>query len=126
MRPATAPARTARPSRSSPERNSERIHPMPKPPKRLTTAVLSAFVALLLVPAVGEAATNFGSRMKNDPTDRTCEALGTCTIVSFNHPSEPNGDDYTGGAPVDGVITKFRIRAYAVEEPGQVTFRLGS
>jgi hypothetical protein len=99
---------------------------MPKPSKRLTTAMLSAFVALLLVPAVGEAATNFGSRMKNDPTDRTCEAFGTCTIVSFNHPSEPNGDDYTGGAPVDGVITKFRIRAYAVEEPGQVTFRLGS
>jgi len=99
---------------------------MPKFRRRLTTIALSAFVVMLLVPAVGEAATNFGSRMKNEPTDRTCESFGTCTIVSYIHPSEPEGDPYAGGAPVDGVITKFRVRAYAVEDPGQVTFRLGS
>lgn len=99
---------------------------MPKLRRRLTTIVMSAFVVTLLVPAVGEAATNFGSRMKNEPTDRTCEPFGSCTIVSYVHPSDPNGDPYTGGAPVDGVITKFRIRAYAVDAPGQVTFRLGS
>jgi hypothetical protein len=91
---------------------------------RLTTAALAAVGVLLVVPAVGQGATNFGSRMKNEPTDTTCKSFGTCTIVSFIHPSDPNGDPYSGGAPVDGVITKFRVRAYAVEEPGKITFRV--
>src|SRR6202008_4190880 len=33
-------------------------------------------------------------------------------------------DPYAGGAPVDGVITKFRIRAYGLDAPANVTFRL--
>ena len=37
---------------------------------------------------------------------------GPCTLVSFIHPIDPNGDPYSGGAPVGGVITKFRIRAF--------------
>jgi len=102
---------------------------MPKLKTRLMTAVLGALVALMLVPAGGSAATNFGSRLNQSPTDFVCDNpnfSAPCTIASYNHPSEPEGDDYTGGAPVDGVITKFRIRACANEEPGQVTFRLAS
>ncbi len=71
------------------------------------------------LPAAGQAATNFGSRLKNEPTDNDLRrALGPCTIVSYIHPSDPNGDPYSGGAPVDGVITKFRIRAFARGRPG--------
>jgi hypothetical protein len=101
---------------------------MPKLKTRLTVAVVTALGGLLLIPAVGQAATNFGSRLKNDPTETTCEPFGTCTIVSFIHPSDPNGDPYSGGAPVDGVITKFRTRAFADpgQGPGQITFRLGN
>ena len=86
----------------------------------LTAAGLAAF------PAAGQAATDFGSRLKNDPTDGSCKALiGPCTYAAFIQPSDPNGDPYSGGAPVDGVITKFRIRAYGENGgPGQVTFRL--
>jgi hypothetical protein len=97
---------------------------MPKLKIRLTTAAIAVFGVMLLVPAAGQGATNFGSRLNHDPTDTSCEPFGTCTIVSFIHPSDPNGDPYSGGAPVDGVITKFRIRAYAYEEPGQVIFRV--
>ena len=97
---------------------------MPKLRTRLTIAAVGVLGAFLLLPAVGQGATNFGSRLNHDPTDTTCESFGTCTIVSFIHPSDPNGDPYSGGAPVDGVITKFRIRAYALEVPGQVTFRV--
>ena len=32
--------------------------------------------------------------------------------MSFIHPSDPDGDPYSGGSPVDGVITKFRVRAF--------------
>jgi hypothetical protein len=102
---------------------------MPKSKTRLMTAVLGALVALMLIPAGGSAATNFGSRLNHDPTETTCDSPGIegpCTIVSYIHPSDPDGDPYAGGAPVDGVITKFRVRAYAVDEPGQITFRLGS
>ncbi len=97
---------------------------MPKLRTRLTIAAVGVLGAFLVLPAVGQGATNFGSRLNHDPTDTTCESFGTCTIVSFIHPSDPNGDPYSGGAPVDGVITKFRIRAYALEVPGQVTFRV--
>jgi hypothetical protein len=81
---------------------------------------------LLLVPAIGQAATNFGSRLNHDPANSgECEPLGTCTIMSFIQPIDPNGDPYSGGAPVDGVITKFRLRAFIVNEPAQVTFLVG-
>ena len=93
--------------------------------RRLTILVLAATVATLLVPALAQAATVFGSRLNHDPANSgECEPFGTCTIVSFIHPSDPNGDPYAGGAPVDGVITKFRIRAYVNVEPQQVTFRV--
>jgi hypothetical protein len=97
---------------------------MPKVKSRLTAALLGAACALLLLPAAGQAATTFGSRLIQNPTDSNCAEFGTCTIASYIHPSEPNGDPVVSGAPMDGVITKFRIRAKAVEEPGQVTFRL--
>jgi hypothetical protein len=98
---------------------------MPHLKRRLTILVLAITAATLLVPALAQAATVFGSRLNHDPANSgECEALGTCTLVSFIHPSDPNGDPYAGGAPVDGVITKFRIRAYINVEPQQVTFRV--
>ena len=94
--------------------------------RRLTIIVLAATAATLLVPALAQAATVFGSRLNHDPANSgECATFGgTCTIVSFIHPSDPNGDPYAGGAPVDGVITKFRIRAYITTEAQQVTFRV--
>jgi hypothetical protein len=95
---------------------------MPKLKIRLTALALAASGAMLLLPAAGQAATNFGSRLKEEPANAgECMALGACTLVSFNHPSEPNGDDYTGGAPIDGVITKFRIRAFPEGGSGSAT-----
>jgi hypothetical protein len=80
-----------------------------------------------LLPATGQAATVFGSRLNHDPVSGgECKELGIpCTLVSFIVPTDPNGDPYAGGAPVDGVITKFRIRADA-PAPTQVTFRLAN
>jgi hypothetical protein len=82
---------------------------------------------LVALPAAAQAATTFGSRLLNDPANSgECATLGAaCTIASYIHPSDPNGDPYSGGSPVDGVIVKFRIRAYG--EGGAaatVTFRL--
>jgi len=95
--------------------------------RRLTATVLSGAVfVLLLVPAVGQAATIFGSQLKNEPTENPCEMLGPCTIVSHIFSVPPEGDPYDGGAPVSGVITKIRYIAFAVEDPGQITFRLGN
>ncbi len=92
----------------------------------LAASVVAVFGALA-VPAVGHAATNFGSRLNHEPANSgECNALATpCTLVSFIHPSNPNGDPYSGGAPVDGVITKFRIRAFGQgNTPATVTFRV--
>ena len=87
---------------------------MPDLKKRLTILALGAVAATLLVPATVHAATNFGSRLIDEPANAgECSMLGPCTLVSFIHPSEPEGNPYSGGAPVDGVITKFRIRAFA-------------
>jgi hypothetical protein len=98
---------------------------MSKPKTRLAAPALCAALGLLLlIPATGQGAVDFGSRLKNEPTETTCEPYGTCTIVSFIHPSDPEGDPYSGGAPVSGVITRFRVRAYAVDVPGQITFRV--
>ena len=89
-----------------------------------TAIVAGALAAFIAFPAVGQAATDFGSRLNQEPANSgECETLGPCTFVSYNHPSPPEGDDYTGGAPVDGVITKFRIRGY-VPTAQPVTFRL--
>jgi hypothetical protein len=94
--------------------------------RRLSILVLAVTAAMLIVPALAQGATNFGSRLNHDPANSgECAAFdGTCTLVSFIHPSDPNGDPYAGGAPVDGVITKFRIRAYIITEAQQVTFRV--
>lgn len=91
--------------------------------RRLTAAALGVGGALLL-PAAGHAATTFGSRLNHDPTDSGCGMLGACTLVSYINPIDPNGDPYSGGAPSDGVITRFRIRAYATGAPAPVTFRV--
>lgn len=98
---------------------------MPHLKSRLTILGLAATAVLLLAPALAQGATDFGSRLNHDPANSgECEPFGTCTIVSFIHPSDPNGDPYAGGAPVGGVITKFRIRAYIITEAQQVTFRV--
>jgi hypothetical protein len=92
---------------------------------------LAAAAAMLLIPATGNAATNFGSRLNHDPANSgECSSFpNPCTIVSFIHPSDPNGDPYSGGAPVSGVITKFRIRGFGIGSTDpvdtKVTFRLG-
>ena len=67
---------------------------------------LAATAATLLVPAASQGATNFGSRLNHDPANSgECSSFpNPCTIVSFIHPSDPNGDPYSGGAPVAGVI----------------------
>ena len=95
--------------------------------RRRLAPVTAAACGLLAVPAPALAATTFGSRLDQDPVGSgECVSLGTtCTLVSFVHPSASNGDPYEGGAPVGGVITKFRIRAFVPgDSPVTVTFRL--
>jgi hypothetical protein len=95
--------------------------------KRGLTAALAAGAMLMLLPAAGQAATTFGSRLNHQPANSgECQPfVNPCTIVSYIEPSDPNGDPYAGGAPVSGVITKFRIYAYAAA-PTQVTFRVAN
>jgi hypothetical protein len=94
---------------------------MPNP--RLRFAFAAVLAALLLIPASAQAATVFGSRLSHQPANSgECNMLGQpCTIVSYVEPEEGTGNPYTGGAPVSGVITKFRIYAYT-ENPTPVTF----
>src|SRR5690348_10419132 len=94
---------------------------------RLTTLALSAVVGLLLVPAAGRAAVTFGSRLNHDPVSGgECHELGIpCTMVQNIVPTDPEGTPAVAGAPIDGVITKFRIRATA-PAPTPVTFRLAN
>jgi hypothetical protein len=92
--------------------------------RRIPTALAVAATALLALPASGLAAETFGSRFANSPNSGACSGLmsAPCTYVSFIHPAVGTGDPYSGGAPNDGVITKFRIHANG---PGaSVTFRL--
>jgi hypothetical protein len=91
---------------------------------RLTALSLAATAALLLLPAAGEAAVTFGSRLVNDPSFVGCGGAA-CTLVDAVHPTFPNGDPSSDGAPLDGVITVFRIRAQA-DAKTQVTFRLAN
>ena len=100
---------------------------MSKSIRRLTAIALSAAAAvLLLLPAVGQAATIFGSQLKNEPTEAACDEIGPCTIVSHIFSIPPEGDEYSGGATVNGVITKIRYMAYGEGEPGQLTFRVAN
>ena len=96
--------------------------------RRLTALALGCAAAglLLLSPAVGQAATIFGSQLKNEPTEAACHEIGPCTIVSHIFSIPPEGDPYSGGAPVSGVITKIRYMAYGENEPGQLTFRVAN
>ena len=97
--------------------------------RRIPTAIAVAATALLALPASGMAAETFGSQLTNMPNYGACDDPPTpltapCSWVSYIHPSAPNGDPYAGGAPNDGVITKFRIRANG---PGaSVTFRVAN
>jgi hypothetical protein len=93
---------------------------------RITSAALAAGALLAALPASGQAATTFGSRLLNEPANGgDCMQLTTpCTLASYIHPSDPNGDPDATGAPTDGVITTFRIRAFGEGAPAQVTFRL--
>lgn len=98
----------------------------PRTAGRLATAFVLAATALLALPATGTAAETFGSRLLNQPTDGGCKTLTPpCTYVSYIHPSDPDGDPYSGGAPRDGVIVRFRIRASVPDgQSPSVTFRL--
>ena len=96
---------------------------MPKLKTRLAIAI-GALLGLLALPASGQAAVNFGSQLDHEPTEMKCEMTAPCSVVSLIHPIPPEGDRYSGGAPIDGVITKFRARAWAYEKPGQITFRV--
>jgi hypothetical protein len=96
---------------------------------RALAGLAAVAAGMLALPAAGQAATTFGSRLNHDPANSgECASPpdpGQCTLVSFIHPTDPNGDPYSGGAPVSGVITKFRIRAFGEGgEAATVTFRL--
>lgn len=60
----------------------------------------------------------FGSRLANEPANNAeCDFLeAACTIVGYVHYPDPDDPPYTDGAPVDGVITHFRVRGYAIGE----------
>jgi hypothetical protein len=96
---------------------------------RAIAGLAAVAAGMLALPAAGQAATTFGSRLNHEPANAgECQNPpdpGPCTLVSFIHPIDPNGDPYSGGAPVAGVITKFRIRAFGEGgEAATVTFRL--
>jgi len=94
--------------------------------KRFPTALAVAATTLLALPASGVAAETFGSQLTNSPNYGACADAGLtapCTWVSHNHPTS-TGDPYTAGAPNDGVITKFRIRALGAG--ASVTFRVAN
>lgn len=78
---------------------------------RMNTALALAAGTLLALPASGMAADSFGSRLLNEPANSAECSTPPCTYVSYIHPSDPNGDPYSGGSPVTGVITKFKVRA---------------
>lgn len=94
--------------------------------RRLTTALALTAGALLALPASGMAADSFGSRLLNEPANAAECDTPPCTFVSYIHPSDPNGDPYAGGSPVDGVITKYKVRAkpYFNGSPVRVTPRV--
>ena len=63
---------------------------MSKSSRRLTALTLSGVAAaLLLLPAAGQAATIFGSQLKNEPTETSCDSVGSCSIVARIHSVPP-------------------------------------
>jgi hypothetical protein len=96
--------------------------------KKLLIPLAAMAAALVLAPA-SNAAVSFGSlRTTNDPNQTPCEdpINSSCSIVQFTVPTNPNGDPSSDGAPIDGVITKFRIRALGDSAPATVTFRVAN
>jgi hypothetical protein len=97
--------------------------------RRIPTALAVAATALLALPAAGVAAETFGSRLVDSPNYGACDdppapLTAPCSWVSYIHPAAGTGDPYAGGAPNDGVIVKFRIRALGAG--ASVTFRLAN
>jgi hypothetical protein len=105
-------------------------------PKRLIIAALAAFAACLALASAGNAAVTFGSRLIDNPGTSMCHnpsgdpgtINGPCTMVMFQVPTAPNGDLSAQGAPISGVITKFRIKALGEMTTGTATatFRLAN
>lgn len=96
--------------------------------RSLLVGLLAVAMALVVWPAAASAAETFGSRLLNQPNYGGCEGVtAPCTYAAYIHPSDPDGDPYAGGAPSDGVIVKFKIRAVGPGGPGTpatVTFGL--
>jgi hypothetical protein len=69
---------------------------------RLAPATAAALAALAAAPAVGHAASTFGSDLKSPTTiDDGCEGPGTCTRLLFSI----DGKDVT--SPIDGVVVHW-------------------
>jgi hypothetical protein len=103
-------------------------------PKRLTVAALAAVASALVLASASNAAVTFGSRLIESPTTSLCNNTtgdpgtinGPCTMVSYIVPTAPNGDPSSQGAPISGVITKFRIKALGDGGPATATFRIAN
>jgi hypothetical protein len=48
--------------------------------KRMATVAFTVLAGLMLLPASGQASTEFGSRLTNEPSEVKCLVLGSCTI----------------------------------------------
>ena len=93
--------------------------------KRGLTATLTVGARLMLLPAAGQAATTFGSRLKHEPTSVTAPTCRRRPLHDrlLHRAVRPERRSVRRGAPVAGVITKFRIYAEAATQT-QVTFRV--
>ncbi len=99
---------------------------MPRFPLLLTP--LGVLVALAAMPADGQAATTFGSRLDTAPNAAPCPAAAPpCTTVAFSRPGAGAGDPVVLRSPVSGVITRVRLRAVRTGTgPATVRFRLAN
>jgi hypothetical protein len=97
-------------------------------PKRPIIAAFAALAASLVFASAGNAAVTFGSRLIDNPGSGCGLAMPNepCTMVMFQAPTAPNGDLGLQGAPISGVITKFRIKAIGDTDPATATFRLAN
>lgn len=96
--------------------------------RRFSSTALAIAIALFALPAAAPAAQVFGIDLTltdAQPKQPSCELLGPCTIAGFSErPGE--GQNTTAGSPIDGVITKFRIKPKVEDAPVQVTFRVAN
>ncbi|WP_138974093.1 hypothetical protein [Patulibacter medicamentivorans] len=74
--------------------------------------------------APADAAVTVGSRLINDPANSgECAMLASpCTLAARIHPQDGSLND--AGAPVDGVVTRFRIKGYGIAGPATVRPRV--